>query len=158
MAGDLYYLEKDGQTAICERAQIAPMEAKGWQVTGLVPPPDNTAAPAAPEPPRPKPGMVPVWKDRRQGWIDQATRARALADGWKLEPDGEAEVPAEGGNALDDAELRTILEGLDPGDDDLWNKSGTLSVRAFNEQFGASLTAADVERAWPGFDREALAE
>jgi hypothetical protein len=157
MAGDLYYLDKGGQRAICEQAQIAPMEAKGWTLAGLVPPPDVPAGASIPQPRYVKEGMFQVYKGGKAAWADGATRAAILAAGWSLTPPEDVgEAGGDPPTRLTDEALRDMLEGMDATDDDLWNQSGTLSVRAFNDAFGTAIKAADVDRVWPDFTRDAL--
>lgn len=153
MPGELWELEKAGKTAVCEKFQIAAMEGKGWSLIGPYRPEPEARAESDPVPVPLAPGLRRVVKGDVVGYVDNANLARALKGGFVLED----EARTEAAEASDD-DLALFLAALDPDDDDLWNKDGSVKLAALGELLGQEVSRDEVERAAPGLTRDSLRE
>ena len=150
---DLIKIEKGGKSALCEERQLAAYLGDGWVRAAVDPAAEaeQVDVPLAP-------GLFRITKGDRSALCDEKNWPRLEEKGW-ARGEAPAEAEAEAGGEDEDPEgLAAILAGLDPFDDDLWNKDGSVKLAALNETFQLEETKASVEAAWPGFNREALTQ
>ena len=139
---DLIRVIKDGQVAVCERRQLAAMEKAEWKIAPPVPKEQAKVEETAVAP---KDRLQRLHRDGETAYADRPTLQSMLDAGWK---------PGEPPPVDDD--LASLLTGLDPDDEGLWNADGSLKMGAFNDAFERKETKATIATAWPDFSRDAL--
>lgn len=155
----LISLVKDGDVICCEESQVAAFESQGYERS------DSHRKPSQSQPvsvAQPVPsGLVRMAKGDLELTADRSQVSLLEKDGWAISTGSsvavqQPESQQPGSQNQPQFSLKDVLLALDPNSDDDWTADKLVKLAVLKELTGRDVSRAEVNEAWPGFNRDVL--